>query len=159
MNEIVVPICSASDVAWAAAQAISLYRAEPARIHLLTVQRPLPKHVAQFFSQADLRDFHRDAGMRVLEPAMRLLDEAGVPHEDLVLVGHPAETIVQFAADCHWAQIVVDEPANGVLSVLGLGSIGSQVRHLMQAHPEASVRVGSSATHAQASVGTASSVR
>ena len=157
--EIVVPICTASDVAWAAAQAIALYRAESAHIHLLTVQRPLPKHVAQFFSGNDLRDFHRDAGMRLLEPATRLLDEAGVPHEDHVLVGHPAETIVQFAADHRCAQIVVDEPAHGMLSMLGLGSIGSQVRHLMQAHAEACVGGASRPTHAQASVGSAPSAR
>jgi len=116
MDRIVVPICNASDAAWAAAQAIALYRAAPAHVDLLTVQRPLPKHVAQFFSKTDLRDFHRDSGMRVLEPAIRTLDEAGVPHEDHVLVGHPAETIVRFASDHHCAQIVVDEPAKGMLS-------------------------------------------
>jgi nucleotide-binding universal stress UspA family protein len=144
-NGIVVPICIGSDAAWAAAQAIGLYRAAPAHIYLLTVQRPLPKHVAQFFNRNDLRDFHRESGMRVLEPAIRMLDEAGVPHEDHVLVGHPAETIVQFAAERHCGQIVVDEPPHGALSMFGLGSVASQVRHLMQ-------------THAQVSVGGASSI-
>lgn len=135
MNEIVVPVLSATDAAWAAAEAISLYRSDPsARIHLLNVQRPLPRHVSQFFNRNDLRDFHHESGMRVLEPAMRVLDEAGVPHEDHVLVGHPAETIVQFAEDRGCRHIVVDAPATGMLSMLGLGSIGSQVRHLMQAH-------------------------
>ncbi len=134
MNEIVVPICNASDAAWAAAQTIALYRAEPAQIYLLNVQRPLPKHVAQFFNRNDLREFHRDAGMRVLEPAIRMLDEARVPHENHVLVGHAAETIVQFAEDHHCRQIVVDAPAKDMLSMFGLGSIGSQVHHLMQTH-------------------------
>lgn len=136
MNEIVVPICSSTDAAWAATQAIALYRNDPARIHLLNVQRPLPKHVAQFFSRNDLRDFHHDTGMRVLEPAMRMLDEAGVPHEDHVLVGHPAEAIVQFAEDRACRHVVVDAPASDVLSMFGLGSIGSQVRHLMHAHAQ-----------------------
>lgn len=137
MNDVVVPICEAADAAWAAAQAIAMYRAEPVRIHLINVQRPLPKHVAQFFNRNDLREFHHEAGMRLLEPAMRLLDEAGVPHEDHVLIGHQAETIVQFAEDHHCRQVIVDAPARGLLSVLGLGSIGSQVRHLMQAHADA----------------------
>jgi len=159
MDRIVVPICNASDAAWAAAQAIALYRAAPAHVDLLTVQRPLPKHVAQFFSKTDLRDFHRDSGMRVLEPAIRMLDEAGVPHEDHVLVGHPAETIVRFASDHHCAQIVVDEPAKGMLSMLRLGSIGSQVRHLMQTHAEVSLAGGSNPAPPQASVGSASSAR
>lgn len=137
MNEIIVPICNASDAAWSTAQAIAMYRSAPAPVHLVNVQRPLPKHVAQFFSRNDLREFHRDTGMRVLESAIRMLDEAGVPHEDHVLVGHPAETIVQFAEDLDCRQIVVDAPPEGMLSMFGLGSIGSQVRHLMQAHAAA----------------------
>jgi xanthine/CO dehydrogenase XdhC/CoxF family maturation factor len=136
MNDIVVPICNTSDAAWAASQAIALYHHDPARIHLVNVQRPLPKHVAQFVSRNDLRDFHRDTGMRVLQPAIRMLDEAGVPHEDHVLVGHPAEAIVRFAEDHHCRNIVVDAPPSGMLSMFGLGSIGSQVRHLMQAHTQ-----------------------
>jgi len=134
MNDVVVPICEPDQAAWAASQAIALYRAEPASIHLLNVQRPLPKHVAQFFNRNDLREFHHDAGMRVLEPAIRLLDDAGVPHEDHVLVGHQAETIVRFAGEHHCKQVIVDMPPKSLFSVFGLGSIGSQVQHLMQAH-------------------------
>ena len=134
MYEIIVPICDAAEAPWAASQAIARYRQEPVRVHLLNVQRPLPKHVAQFFNRNDLRAFHEEAGLRVLETAQRLLDEAGVPHEDHVLVGHPAETIVRFAEDRHCDQVVVDAPSRGMLSLLGLGSIASQVHHLMAAH-------------------------
>ena len=144
MNDIVVPICAAADAAWAAREAIALYHAEPAHIHLVNVQHPLPRHVAQFFSRNDLRDFHRDNGMRVLEPAMRMLDDAGVPHEDHVLIGHAADAIVRFAEDRGCRQVIVDAPACGVLSMLGLGSIGSQVRHLMQMHARASVTAAAS---------------
>jgi nucleotide-binding universal stress UspA family protein len=134
MTRILVPVCSAGDAAWAATQAIALHREAPVHVDLLNVQRPLPRHVAQFFSRSDLRDFHHEAGMRVLEPAVRMLDEAGVPHADHVLVGHPAETIVHFAEEHGCERVVVDTPGNGLLSMLGLGSIGSQVRHLMQGH-------------------------
>ena len=135
MDDIVVPIVSATDATWAASQAIALYRSDPsAHIQLVNVQRPLPRHVSQFFNRNDLRDFHHDAGMRVLEPAIRMLETAGVPHEDHVLIGHPAETIVRFAEEHGCGQIVVDTPATGVLSRLGLGSVASQVQHLIQAH-------------------------
>ena len=134
MNDVVVPICDPADAAWAAAQAISLYRTDHAHIHLLNVQRPLPRHVAQFFNRDDLRAFHEEAGTRVLERAVRMLDDAGVPHEDHVLVGHPAETIVRFADDLCCRQVIVDTPARSVFTMLGLGSIGSQVAHLMQAN-------------------------
>ena len=134
IRDVVIPVCDTGAVGWASSQAIALYRDEPVRIHLLNVQRPLPKHIAQFFNRDDLRDFHRDAGMRVLEPVIGMLDKAGIPHEDHVLVGHPAETIVRFAEGLHCQQIVVDAPARSVLSMFGLGSIGSQVQHLMQSH-------------------------
>jgi len=135
MDDIVVPIVSATDATWAASQAIALYRSDPsAHIQLVNVQRPLPKHVSQFFNRNDLRAFHQESGVRVLEPAVRMLDEAGVPHEDHVLVGHPAEAIVQFAEERGCRHVIVDAPATGVLSTFGLGSVGSQVRHLMEAH-------------------------
>ncbi len=146
MNDIVVPICDAADVAWAATQAIALYRRDPARVHLINVQRPLPRHVAQFFNRGDLREFHQEAGLRVLAPAMRMLDEAGVPHEDHVLVGHPAETIVRFADEHHCRQVVVDAPSKSLLPMFGLGSVASQVRHLMQAQADAPASRASSAS-------------
>ncbi|HKU88046.1 MAG TPA: universal stress protein [Casimicrobiaceae bacterium] len=146
MSDIVVPICNTTEAAWATREAIALYRADPAHIHLVNVQRPLPRHVSQFFSRSDLHDFHRDTGMRVLEPAMRMLDDAGVPHEDHVLIGRPAETIVRFAEDHGCCHVIVDAPASDVRSMLGLGSIGSQVRHLMQLHAGAPVTPPASRT-------------
>jgi nucleotide-binding universal stress UspA family protein len=82
--------------------------------------------------------------MRVLEPAVRLLDEAGVPHHDHVMVGSPAETIVEFAERNKCAEIVLPDQSDGLLAVFGLGSIGSQVRHLMQAHAAAGQGSGAS---------------
>ena len=146
MDDIVVPIVSAGDAAWAASQAIALYHSDPsARIQLVNVQRPLPKHVSQFFNRNDLRAFHQESGARVLEPAARMLDEAGVPHDDHVLVGHPAEAIVQFAEDRGCRHVIVDAPTTSVLSMLGLGSVGSQVRHLMQAHAAVAPAVSTAA--------------
>ena len=136
MQNVLVPISTLGDAGWAAGQAIARYRKEPVRIHLLNVQRPLPRHVSRFFGGGDLRDFHRDAGMGVLELAIRLLDEAGVPHQDHVLVGNQAETIVQFAEE-NKCEVILEAQSAGLLSVFGLGSIGSQVRHLMQAHAAA----------------------
>jgi nucleotide-binding universal stress UspA family protein len=134
MQDVLVPICLPGEARWAAEQAIAIYRKQPVRIHLLNVQRPLPRHVSRFFGGGDLHDFHRDAGMRVMETAIRALDEAGVPHQDHVLVGSPAETIVQFAGEHHCGEVVLAGEPGGLLSIFGLGSIGSQVRHLMQVH-------------------------
>ena len=80
--------------------------------------------------------------MGVLEPAIRLLDEAGVPHRAHVLVGNPAESIVQFAEQNKCEEVVLESQADGLLAIFGLGSIGSQVRHLMQAHAAATPASG-----------------
>jgi len=137
MKHVLVPISAPEDARWAAEQAIARYRKEPVHIHLLNVQRPLPQHISRFFGGGDLRNFHRDSGMRVLEPAMRLLDEAGVPHRDHVEVGSPANAIVEFSERNRCAEVVLQDQSDGLLAVFGLGSIDSQVRRLMQEHAAA----------------------
>ena len=146
MKHVLVPISTSDEVRWAAEQAIARYRKEPAHIHLLNVQRPLPQHISRFFGGGDLRNFHRDSGMRVLEPAIRLLDEAGVPHRDHVEVGNPAKTIVEFSERNRCAEVVLQDQPDGLLAIFGLGSIGSQVRHLMQEHAASAEGSGASGT-------------
>jgi hypothetical protein len=80
--------------------------------------------------------------MRVLEPLIALLDEAGVPYQEHVLVGKPAEAIVDFAAQHNDAEVLLDDEPQTMLAVLGLGSIGSQVRRLMTAHAPAAPGAG-----------------
>jgi nucleotide-binding universal stress UspA family protein len=137
MKHVLVPVSTPDEARWAAEQAIARYRKEPAHIHLLNVQRPLPQHISRFFGGGDLRNFHRDSGMRVLELAIRLLDEAGVPHRDHVEVGNPAKTIVEFSERNRCAEVVLQDQPDGLLAIFGLGSIGSQVRQLMQEHAAA----------------------
>jgi len=137
MEHVLVPISTPDDARWAAEQAIARYRKEPVHIHLLNVQRPLPQHVSRFFGGGDLRNFHHDEGMKVLEPVIRMLDEAGVPHRDHVKVGNPVKTIVEFSEHNKCAEVVLQNQSDSLLAIFGLGSIGSQVRHLMQANAAA----------------------
>jgi hypothetical protein len=141
MNEIVVPISDPAEALGAADQAIARYRRQPVVIHLINVQRPLPRHVSRFFGRNDLRDWYRDSGMRALQPAIARLEAAGVPHDDHVLVGKPAEAIVQFAEGHHCDEVLLDVEAQAG-SMFGLGSLGSQVRHLMGAHSATRAHTG-----------------
>lgn len=138
MKDILVPIGSAAEAQSAAERAIAQCGAEPVRMHLLNVQRPLPRHVSRFFPRGELQAFHQEAGMAVLAPAARALDTAGVAHDEHVIVGHAAKLIVEFAERHRCADIVLDTASQeGLLSFLHAGSIASQVRHLMRAHAEA----------------------
>ncbi len=132
MISVVIPVIDGRDPAWQVEQVIGLYRQVQARVHLLNVQAPLPKHVSRFFSGGQLRAFHYENGMQVLAPVMRSLDAAGVAHEAHVMIGLQAETIVRFAKEHDCQRIVMEESAESWMSALGLGSINSQVRHLMR---------------------------
>lgn len=133
MRSIVVPISDTHDASWAVAQIIEHYRKEPVEVHLLTVRHPLPQHVSRFFKVDGLHDFYQQAGMAVLEPAIKALDAAGIPHHDHVLVGHPVETIVAFAKRHHSEALIEDKPRT-LFSLFGVASTASRVHRLMHTH-------------------------
>jgi nucleotide-binding universal stress UspA family protein len=134
MRTLIVPVNDLAEGEALARKAVDACRREPASVLVLNVQRPLPMHIAQFFSRDELAQVHRDEGGKVLASAERVLREARVPFESHVLVGKPAETIVQFAEDHPGAEILMDPQRAGLLARLGVGSIASQVQHLLTAH-------------------------
>lgn len=133
MKSVLVPIDDSKDMQWAINHVISLYQQNPVKIYLINVQPLLPQDISRFFSHGEIRDFHRDNGMIVLKPAIEALDGAGVPYQNQVLVGRRAEMIVRFAREHACSQIIIGHRAEGWLTNLGLGTIGSQIRHLIGA--------------------------
>ena len=133
MKNVLVPIDDSKDMQWAVNHVIALYRQEPVKIHLLNVQTLLPQDISRFFSRNEIRDFHRDNGMLALKPAIEMLEQAGVPYWNHVLVGRRAEMIVRFAQENDCSQIIIAKRPEGLLANLGLGTIGSQIRHLIGA--------------------------
>jgi nucleotide-binding universal stress UspA family protein len=133
VSDLLVPVEEGRDPSEAVSRAIALYRRSerPVQIHLLNVRTPLPEYVARFIAPAEREAFHRENGLNAMRPAIDQLDAAGVSHVDHVLVGHKAETILRFAREKDCSHIVVGKPA-GVLQGLGLGSIGAQLRRLVQ---------------------------
>ncbi len=130
---VLVPIEEGRDVTWAIRHVVELYRASNVRIHLLTVRTPLPQYVARFISREDREAFHRENGMAAMHPAIEALDAQGIPHSDHVLVGPKAKTIAEFARSIHCTHIVVSSTSDQLMPHLGLGSIASQLRHLIGA--------------------------
>lgn len=134
MNTIAVPINDPREAQWASKQVIEIYRREPVHVHLVNVQHPLSRHIAQFLNSRDIRAHHLEAGMRVLEPAIKALDKAGVPHSDHVLVGRKVESIVRFAKEHSCSQVILEPRSDGLLSVFGLGSLASQIERAIAAN-------------------------
>jgi nucleotide-binding universal stress UspA family protein len=136
MKSVLVPIDDSADSEWAVRHVIQLYRSEPVKVFLLNVQTPLSNYVSRFINKQDIRDFHHENGLRLLRPRAAELDAAGVPHNDLVLIGHKAETIARFARENGFNEIVLPK-SHGLLH--GLGSIGGQLRHLIGAESACSI--------------------
>lgn len=132
MTNVLVPINDSSDVECALKHVIERYRTQPITLFLLNVQTPISRFVTRFVSRKQINEFHHENGMQILQPMIDRLDAAGVPHQEQILIGRKAESIVQFAREHHCEQIVVPKHKS-VFENIGLGSVGSQLRQLIGA--------------------------
>jgi nucleotide-binding universal stress UspA family protein len=108
-------------------------RAAPAQadcqIHLVNVQHPVHGGVSTFVSAAQIKDYHRDEGMKALAPGRALLDEAKIPYEHHLFVGDPAEVVARFASEQGCDEIIIGTRGLSGISSLLLGSVASKIIH------------------------------
>lgn len=136
LNQLLIPVTlhtTEAQLRSALAEAIALYRMEPAvRIHLLNVQVPVSRHVADFFSSAELRRLHTETGTEALAAARELLDAAQVPYKIHIEIGRTAETIVRIAQEFHCGKILMGHAARPDFPEKLFGTLPNQVRHLLR---------------------------
>lgn len=99
-------------------------------IHLLNVQHPLHGDVDMFIDHDEIKGYHRDEGLKALQPARKLLDQAGVNYTFHISLGDPAQVIVRYAAEKQCDQIVMGTHGRGVVAGLLMGSVTRRVLHL-----------------------------
>lgn len=99
-------------------------------IHLLSVQPAMPGDVSGFVGAEQVRDFHREEGLKALAEAERRLKAAGIEPQLHVSVGESAETIVEFANSRGCEQILLGTRGHTGLGGTLLGSVASKVTHL-----------------------------
>lgn len=99
-------------------------------IHLLTVQHPVPGDVNMFVDHDQIKRYHHEEGLKALESARQLLDEAGAIYTFHISVGDPAEVIAIFAKEKHCDQIIMGTRGLSDIAGLILGSISHKVLHL-----------------------------
>ncbi len=128
---VLLPIEEGRDPTWAVKHVAYLHRQSPVRVHLLNVRTPLPSYVTRFIAKGEVHAFYQESGQAALQPAMQALDAAGVPHREHVLVGPKAETIAKFARELQCTHIVVPSASSRFLPDFGLGSVATQLRHLI----------------------------
>ncbi|CAM3615502.1 UspA domain-containing protein [Bordetella sputigena] len=106
---------------------------EPLTLHLLNVQIPvISGSVRLFVDQDTIRRYHQEEGESMLAKAKALLDEAHVPYEAHIKVGHIAETIAAAAEQHKCDQIVMGSRGLGTTAGLWLGSVTTKTLHLAQ---------------------------
>ncbi len=129
MVKILMPIdgSAASDKAVADfIQYLDWYKETP-EIHLLNVQLSLHGDISMFIDKETIQQFHQENGMKKLQNARDLLNQAGLSCQYHITVGDPAEIIVQFAKERFFDQIVIGARGLGAVTSLLLGSVASKL--------------------------------
>lgn len=102
---------------------------EPPEVHLLNVQPPLRGDISTFLKPGLIEQYHRDEGMKVIEPVRQRLEAAGLTPKVHAIVGHAAETIVRYAVEQGCDQIVMGSRGLGSTGSWFLGSTVTRVLH------------------------------
>jgi len=98
MDKVLLPVDGSRNAQHAARHVLHAFKSNPAlEVHLLNVQTPLSRHVAEFISRKNRDDYHRDEANKALRGVRRMLDGAHLPYTIHVAVGDRAEAITETA--------------------------------------------------------------
>jgi YjbE family integral membrane protein len=104
VQRLLVPVDGSKNSEFAVRHVVAEFLQDPAReVHLVNVQPPLSRHIAQFVSRRNRDDWHRAESEKALAPARRLLEQHGIPHTASYKLGERARTIADEARrlGCH----------------------------------------------------------
>lgn len=96
-------------------------------VHLLNVQTPLSRNVAQFVDQRIRTGYYRDKAEKALRSMHKLLDSAGIPHSTHMEIGNKAEIIAKTAKRLGCRQIVMATARKNSLTRMLESSVTNQV--------------------------------
>jgi YjbE family integral membrane protein len=131
MLKILVPVDDSRNAQHAVRHVIAEFRKNPAfEVHLLNVQAPFSRHVAQFAARKDRDAYHREQSEIALAPLRTLLDGARVPYAQHVKVGRKAETIAEEARRLKCDHIVIATARKNSLTRMFEASVTNRVLDL-----------------------------
>ena len=118
------------------------YRETP-KVDLVCVQPPLPTRLPHMALSADqLERYYHEEGEAVLALPRKILDDAGIAHSEHVLVGSPAESIVEQSRKSGSDLILMATRGLGSRGSPILGSTAVKVLHLSAGVPVLTVNSG-----------------
>ncbi|MFO1324238.1 MAG: universal stress protein [Burkholderiales bacterium] len=131
MQKVLVPVDGSPNARRALKHVIDAFRQKPDfEVHVLNVQTPFSRHVAQFVSRTDRDGYHREQAEAVLAPLREQLDRAGVPHAVHVKLGPKAETIASEAKRLRVDHIVLATARKNSITRMVEASVTNRVLDL-----------------------------
>lgn len=127
MEKVLIPIDGSTNAEPALRHVVRRHVAEPLEVHLLNVQAPFSRHVAQFVSNRTREAYHREQTVKALAPARALLARHSVPFAVHVRLGDKAQTIAEEAERLRCDRIVIATAHRGSLSRMLQASVASAV--------------------------------
>jgi len=132
MENLLVPCDGSASALQAVRYAAALAAASQRQIQLLHVIEPMtPAALCAAFAARRLDERFPPQAAHALEPAVRVLDQAGVEHTLHCRFGEPAPEIAAHARDAGSVGIVMGTRGRGALASLVIGSVAIQVLELV----------------------------
>ena len=88
------------------------------------------RHAQSFVGKATITDYLREQSDKDLKSAMKVLNDAGIKHDQVILVGKPAAEIVAAAQKGKYDLVVLGSKGRNAVSDLLLGSVAQRVMSL-----------------------------
>jgi nucleotide-binding universal stress UspA family protein len=109
------------------------FRSQPT-IELVTVHRPVPKvrGMGAAVGKSQIERYYQEEGEQALADAKKLLERTGMPYQAQVLVGEPAEKIVEHCDKAKCDLIAVGAKGRSTIGKMLLGSTATKVLQLSE---------------------------
>ena len=90
------------------------------------------RHAKAFVGHDVVADYLRELSDKDLEPARKILDEAGIKHDMVVKTGQVAQEIIDCAKSGKFDLIVLGSKGRGAIADLLIGSVAQRVLTMAQ---------------------------
>ena len=131
MIRVLVPVGGDANSALAVRHVVAEFlKGVEMEIHLLNVQPPFSRHVAQFASPKSRASYHRERADKALEPARAILDSHRIPYAVHVALGKRADLIADTARKLRCHHIVMSTARKNSLTRMLEDSVTNRVLEL-----------------------------
>ncbi|WP_027468903.1 universal stress protein [Deefgea rivuli] len=131
MSTILVPVDGSVQSIRAVAAVLAFRSHESYReLFLLNVQPPLLGRTRGYVTHQQLDELYRAEANLALSSAIELIVAAGVPYQQRMVIGAPAEMIATVAQQVGASQIFMGTRGRGASAAILLGSVANQLASL-----------------------------